>query len=154
MMFFMLSIALGLTGCGGGLKEYPTAKAKGTVLCEGQPVQFARVLFEPIATDNSANSGKAAMGEVTADGTFALSTYGNEDGAVVGRHRVKVLGANMRHHPDFKCDCATNDIDVITEVEVTRDGENSFDITLTKMTAKQKVQAERMADDDDDDDDK
>lgn len=138
-------------GCGSGLKEFPTAKASGKVLCEGVPVPHARVLFEPIANDKQANSGKAAMGEVSEDGTFVLSTYGNGDGAVVGRHRVKVLGANPRHYPDFSCECATNDIDVVMEVEVAEGEENSFEIVLTKVSGRKQKQQEAMSAEDLDD---
>jgi hypothetical protein len=36
--------------------------------------------------------GREAYGEVKADGTFTLSTYGVDDGAVPGNHRVSVTG--------------------------------------------------------------
>ncbi|MCA9072207.1 MAG: hypothetical protein KDA84_24945 [Planctomycetaceae bacterium] len=125
-----------VAGCGDGLERFPTAKVSGRVVCKGEPVPYVRVIFEPIADGKSANSGKAGRAEVQADGTFLLSTYGNEDGAVIGMHRVKVLAADDLKYPDFKCDCIVNDVNVIMEVEVKDIPENSIMIELPEKGSK------------------
>lgn len=48
-------------------------------------------MFVPLNTDSKAISGKPASGEIAEDGRFTLSTYGNNDGAIVGKHTVQVL---------------------------------------------------------------
>jgi hypothetical protein len=51
---------------------------------KGQPLTKGTVTFEPDG------AGKEATGEIQADGTFVLSTYKKDDGAVLGNHRVTV----------------------------------------------------------------
>jgi hypothetical protein len=55
----------------------------GKVIYNGQPLSFGSVTFQP-------TSGQPAWGEIQSDGTFVLSTYGPNDGAVVGTHKIKV----------------------------------------------------------------
>lgn len=70
---------IGLGGCGG-----PTlAPVKGKVTYKGKPLQFGGIMFQPA-------SGQPARGIIGADGTFTLSTYFDGDGAVVGKHHVRV----------------------------------------------------------------
>jgi hypothetical protein len=79
-------VALLLThgGCG-ATGELETAKVRGAVTLDGQPLAGgASVLFEPETT------GKMATGVVQSDGSFELTTYAAGDGAVVGKHRVAV----------------------------------------------------------------
>jgi len=55
----------------------------GKVLYNGEPLPFGVVMFQP-------EKGQAAQGEIQSDGSFQLSTYGPNDGAVPGRHKVSV----------------------------------------------------------------
>lgn len=55
----------------------------GRVLYNGEPLPFGVVMFQP-------DKGQAAEGEIQADGIFQLSTYGPNDGAVPGHHKVSV----------------------------------------------------------------
>lgn len=66
------------------------APVTGHVTLDGKPVTEGYVTFTPQVTDGAdpLNSGKAASGTIGSDGKFVLTTYGNEDGAVVGRHSV------------------------------------------------------------------
>lgn len=66
-----------------GQKGLETAPASGIVTYNGKPLSFGRVSFRPEA-------GSPATGEIQSDGTFALSTYGNGDGAIVGTHQVSI----------------------------------------------------------------
>ncbi len=56
----------------------------GTVLIDGQPLTKGFVRFIP-------DTGRAASGELDAQGRFELSTFEDRDGALIGRHRVEVI---------------------------------------------------------------
>lgn len=77
----ILLACLAVAGCGGD--QLPTAPVQGKVLYQGKPLQFGAVTFQPAA-------GPPASGAIQPDGTFRLSTYGNNDGAVLGMHKVAV----------------------------------------------------------------
>lgn len=68
-------------GCGNN--RLPIAPAEGNVVYQGQPLAFGSVMFQP-------TKGPPARGVIQPDGSFQLSTYGNNDGAVIGSHRVRV----------------------------------------------------------------
>lgn len=80
--FLRLSLGaiLLLAGCERGPQMVPVT---GKVLYNGQPLAFGSIAFQP-------PSGQPARGEIQSDGTFSLSTYRPGDGAVVGRHKVRV----------------------------------------------------------------
>lgn len=69
-----------LAGCDRGPKLAPVT---GKVLYNGKPLEFGSVMFQP-------PSGQPAVGEIQADGTFTLSTFQLNDGAVVGSHKVRI----------------------------------------------------------------
>lgn len=78
----LLVIAVG--GCGGSTSEI--APVSGIVELDGQPMtgfHHAAVVFTPVG-------GRLATGKIGPDGTFRLTTYGAEDGAVVGTAKVSV----------------------------------------------------------------
>lgn len=131
-----------LAGCGGA-GEFPTAKTTGRVLCEGQPVPLVTVFFEPLQTGKKALVGKQGVAFAEADGTFAISTYGDKDGAVVGRHRVRVGPPRGGPPPGFKCDCVLNSEVDVTEVEVKAGQKNNFELVLKKRTGQEKLVPER-----------
>jgi len=57
----------------------------------GQPVKEAAVTFSPAGGANQLDTGKPATGFTDADGNFALSTFTEYDGAIVGTHTVNVV---------------------------------------------------------------
>src|SRR5690348_7516913 len=78
----------------GGCKnanELETAPASGKVLLDGKPLSRGTVTFVP-------PRGRVANGDIQSDGTFKLSTYRSNDGAIVGKHKATVFVAN----PDLK----------------------------------------------------
>jgi len=93
------------------------------------------VFFEPLQSGKKALVGKQGLADAGADGTFTISTYGDNDGAVVGRHRVRVGPPRGGPPPGFKCDCVLNPEVDVTEVEVKRGEKNDFDLVLKKKTA-------------------
>ncbi len=125
-------VGCSLAGCGSGLKEFPTAETGGTLACQGKPVANVMVFFEPLAEGESAVVGKPAMGITDAVGSFQLSTYGDGDGAVVGKHRVRVAPRGK-----VECPCELNENVDVTQTEVI-DGPNHFDILLKKSTGRKR----------------
>lgn len=68
----------------GGCKRNPrVVPVNGKVLYNGKPLPYGAVMFQP-------DKGQPAVGDLTADGSFTLSSYGPNDGAVPGKHSVSV----------------------------------------------------------------
>jgi hypothetical protein len=79
-------LATALAGCQHG--EYPTYRAGGTVaFSDGAPVTSGSVEFRSVNTPRPV----VAKGEIQPDGTFALSTFFPDDGAVEGKHQAVVV---------------------------------------------------------------
>jgi hypothetical protein len=80
-----LGLALGLFVCTGcGTRVYPV---KGLVSFEGKPMKGGgTIVFQP-----TGSGGKAASGEIAADGTYTLTTFQPGDGAMPGDFRVVVI---------------------------------------------------------------
>jgi len=75
------AIACGVSsGCKRNPRVVPVA---GKVLYNGELLPFGSVTFQP-------EKGQPAVGDVSS-GTFALSSYGPNDGAVPGKHAVSVV---------------------------------------------------------------
>jgi hypothetical protein len=70
------------TGC--GQSGPATALVKGKVSLDGRPLTTGRIITLP-------ESGRGANGLVAADGTFELSTFGERDGATLGKHKIGVV---------------------------------------------------------------
>lgn len=127
MKYIVPLVALSVVGCSGGLKEFPVADAGGIVLCEGKPVPFAKVQFNPKSVDGSKTAiiGKPGFAFAREDGTFTLSTYGTDDGAVVGQHTVTAVP-----DPGHPCNCHSDDITSLMEVEVKAGEANTFEVVI------------------------
>jgi hypothetical protein len=82
-------VAMGLLtlgGCGGG--SVPTYGAGGKVVFpNGEPLGGGKVEFRPVAAPQPV----VARGEIQPDGSFRLSTFRPNDGAVEGEHVVLVV---------------------------------------------------------------
>lgn len=81
---FLASLAVALPSAGCGRAQPATAPVIGRVLLDGKPIAAAAVMFEPL------DGGVPARGSTGGDGSFTLSTFAREDGALVGRHRVSI----------------------------------------------------------------
>lgn len=73
-------VAAAMAGCNQTPAVVPVS---GKVLYNGEPLPCGFVMFQP-------EQGQAAQGEIQPDGSFQLSTYGPNDGAVPGHHKVSV----------------------------------------------------------------
>src|SRR5215213_7297166 len=78
-----------LAGCGGDPSKPKLGRVSGTVTYKGQPVTKGLVTFVPVG-GAGATTGQSATGEIGKGGSFALSTFANGDGAVLGEHIVLV----------------------------------------------------------------
>jgi hypothetical protein len=61
----------------------PLAPLRGKVTFNGKPLRFGGVMIEH-------DSGQPATGAIQSDGTFTMITDREGEGAVVGKHRVRV----------------------------------------------------------------
>jgi hypothetical protein len=86
-LFAVALVAALLPGCGGER----LAPVKGRVVFNGQPVKEAAITFSPTSGENRLEAGTPATGFTEPDGTFVLSTFSKEDGALVGTHSVNVV---------------------------------------------------------------
>ncbi len=120
-------------GCGPG-GDFPVSRTTGRVLCEGQPVPHVMVFFEPLQEGKSALVGKQGFAFADEQGNFAISTYGSGDGAVVGKHRVRVGPPDGEEHPGFRCACVLNSEVDVAHVEVKAGEDNEFELVLKKRT--------------------
>lgn len=80
-----------LAGCGPSGPKL--AKVVGKVTYKSAPLKFGSVIFQPEA-------GKAASGIIKPDGTFELFTNKPGDGALIGKHRVRVMSTTTQD-PSF-----------------------------------------------------
>ena len=76
---------------------YELAPVHGTVTIDGRPVSQAKVMFAPVENaENAVNPGKPAFGLLREDGSYKLTTYENDDGAVVGKHWVTLVNLTRK----------------------------------------------------------
>jgi hypothetical protein len=132
----LLFVATSFSGCG-PTGDFPTAATTGKVICEGQPVPFVTVFFEPLQNGKQALVGRQGIANAEADGTFTVSTYGDNDGAVVGRHRVRVGPPRGGAPEGFQCNCVLNSEVDVTEVEIKPGQKNEFELVLKKKTGRE-----------------
>lgn len=82
--WLVVTIACGfLVGCGSHPQTFPVHGR--VVFKDGTPVRFGGI--ETVSVEQRVN----ARGTIQPDGTFSLTTYENDDGAVPGEHRVVII---------------------------------------------------------------
>ena len=124
-----------IVGCGpsGKFETYPaTGKV---VFSDGKPLTGGTVMFK------SEDQKVSARGPITEDGTFTLGTNAPGDGAVTGWHGVSIMPPTAR--VDVDDGGYRSPIDMKFQnaqrsglrYEVTPDGENHFEITVTPPAA-------------------
>ena len=92
--FPLLFLALSAIGCGeSAVERPPTYPVSGTVMYNGAPVEGATVNFM------GEGANRAGTGVTDAQGGFKLSTYGANDGAVAGSHKITVTKADPNAAP-------------------------------------------------------
>ena len=106
-------------------------------MCEGKPVPYVMVFFEPLETGKSGLVGKQGFSYADEEGKFSISTYGKNDGAVIGHHRVRVGPPHGEDHPNFKCACVLNPENDVMEVDIKKGQKNDFELVLKKRTGRE-----------------
>ncbi|MDR1492552.1 MAG: hypothetical protein LBT05_07510 [Planctomycetaceae bacterium] len=134
-MIFLTIAGLIIVGGCQNVEKFPLAQVEGTVLCEGNPVAFATVYFVPAEEGKSAIIGKPGQAITKQDGTFRVSTYQPNDGAVIGKHTIRV-GTSSSTDP--ACPAELSHSKVVQTVNVVKSG-NQFTIDLPKRKPKQKL---------------
>ncbi len=76
-------------GCSSG-NGLNLAKVRGKVTYKGEPVKNGTVFFMP--DDSKGTVGPPAVGTITANGTFIMSTESAGDGVIVGSHKIGITG--------------------------------------------------------------
>lgn len=85
----LVAAALALSGCGSN-SGLSLGRVHGKVTFKGQSIKYGTVSFVPDASKGT--NGPIAQGTINEDGSFVLSTSDSGDGAVVGHHRISVVG--------------------------------------------------------------
>jgi hypothetical protein len=82
-------IILGLAGwlCGCGSSNPPTYPVTGKVTFNGAPLPTGSVLLTPVG------GGPSAQAAIQPDGTYAVWTFVEGDGAIPGKHHVLIAAA-------------------------------------------------------------
>ena len=75
-------------GCGRNLPD--VAPVAGRVTFGGKPVEGGTIQFWP-------ESGVPARGTITPDGSYRLSTFSQDDGAVLGPHTVTIEATQVHY---------------------------------------------------------
>lgn len=89
----IVTMSLVVSAVFGGCNRGPEmAPVSGKVTYKGQPLKHGNILFQP-------SIGPPAKGEIGPDGTFSLSTFKTNDGAVIGKHRVQVICVDPQAKP-------------------------------------------------------
>lgn len=89
----VLSALCTLVGCGG---RADLAKATGVVTLDGEPVPEAKIMFMPLD-----GGPRNSFGTTNEKGEFKLSTFGMNDGALVGRHAVTITKIDTSGQTQF-----------------------------------------------------
>ena len=95
LCFFPLLVSLLAAGCGGSGPAL--APVEGRVTLDGKPLPGARVEFDPdtelVAYGKSSSS--TSYGTTDSGGRYQLKYTGEQDGAMVGKHLVRISTRNM-----------------------------------------------------------
>jgi len=83
-----LACAVMACGCNGGPRYVGVS---GVVTLNGKPYKSGVISFQPVGTKDNPNPGRGSSGYTDENGRFTLKTDDGHDGAVVGKHRVRIM---------------------------------------------------------------
>jgi hypothetical protein len=128
-----LCAALCLAGCSGE-SRFETAAVQGKITYRGKPLSSGTIMFVP------KDDRPSAVGEIQPDGVYRLTTYRENDGAVLGDHAVMITAVedNANKLPEERSGlpqlliplkyASHTESGLTAEVKA---GSNSIDFTLT-----------------------
>jgi hypothetical protein len=85
----LVAVLTTISACGPG-NGLNLARVSGKVTYKGEPVKNGTVFFKP--DEAKGTVGPAAVGSITSNGTYVMSTESVGDGAIVGHHKVGITG--------------------------------------------------------------
>jgi hypothetical protein len=88
LRFLGVGVLFAAAGCSGGAKFAPVS---GVVTLDGKPYGNAVVSFQPIGDKGNPNPGKGSSAYTDENGRFVLMHDDGSSGAVVGKHRVRIM---------------------------------------------------------------
>jgi len=123
-----------LVGC--SENEYATVSVTGQVLLDEEPVANANIIFEPIAPKGEIIAGPQSFGKTDQDGRYSLRNQFKQEGAIPGKHRVRITNATGKAGPDGEMivDAGTipmcYDLETVLTFEVQQGGPQVADFKL------------------------
>ncbi|HUT94747.1 MAG TPA: carboxypeptidase-like regulatory domain-containing protein [Thermoguttaceae bacterium] len=98
----LVLVSLLAAGCGGS--DGKLAPVKGTVTLDGEPLAEARVEFDPDPGEvvRGKSTGSASYGKTDSSGRYTLQYTHEKQGALVGKHTVRITTRGMTVDPDGK----------------------------------------------------
>jgi hypothetical protein len=117
-----------LAGCNSS--RYEVAPVHGLVKLNDKPFPQGSIVFSPVAKGEDANPGKPGTAKIQEDGTYRLSTFSKDDGAVLGEHWVTIIAHDEDNLPDGVPEFAR--IQVPEKKTVTAGKDNQIDISLSR----------------------
>jgi hypothetical protein len=87
-LLFPLAMFCLLAGC--GPSRPATVPVSGRVTWQGKPVVTGRITFYPV-------TGRPATSPIAPDGTYRLTTFRPDDGAILGKHCVTISASQTAH---------------------------------------------------------
>jgi hypothetical protein len=137
LLLGLAALVTGAASSGCSTSEFDLAPVAGRVTIDGQPFTQGKVMFAPIAVGESRQAGRPALGRLGPDGAFSLSTYEQDDGAVVGEHWVTVIYNEPKDPAQAGPKPGFSRVSVPEKVTVAAEKDNRIDIALTReMIAK------------------
>jgi hypothetical protein len=128
--FLIALLLLCLAGCE---QRQRLARFKGKVMYKNQPLTSGSVMFQPEA-------GIPSRGTIQPDGSFSLTTYKLDDGATIGKNKVRVVSTTAVGQDASKGELATgnstipakyNDFSTTPlEVVVIEEGEENAELVI------------------------
>jgi hypothetical protein len=91
---------LGVVGCGSGSDK--VVPVSGTITLDGQPLAGANITFQPTGGEKAGSAGPGSGAVTDAAGKYVLKTAEAKPcpGAVVGKHTVRITGAQDQRAAD------------------------------------------------------
>jgi len=92
LRFLVLPVAVAIAlaaGCSSN-NGLNLARVRGKVSFKGAPVKKGTVFFMPDETKGTV--GPPAVGSITSDGSYVMSTESSGDGVIVGSHLISITG--------------------------------------------------------------
>ncbi|WP_145034780.1 hypothetical protein [Caulifigura coniformis] len=121
---------------------------KGKITYKGEALHVGSIMFVPEA------GGKTAVANISKDGEYVLGSYEDDDGAILGKHRIMIIALTAPGGTGLPEDFikakggAEAQVSVIPEkfsddktsklVAEVKDGENTIDIVLSEKSGEVK----------------